>query len=153
MKYETQKNWIGEVNPNYKHGYDGTPTYKSWQSMKERCYNSNSISYKNYGAIGIEVCERWMVFENFLADMGERPEGMTLDRIDNDGNYEPINCRWATYIQQSRNRKTTRLDKSKVIRIKNLLGKKIFLREIADMFGVGISTIQDIKKGRTWREV
>lgn len=84
-----------------------TPTYKSWQGMRQRCENPKSEKYRLYGARGISVCERWRRFENFLADMGERPEGTTLDRIDPDGNYTPTNCRWADATTQSRNRRRT----------------------------------------------
>ncbi len=81
-----------------------TPTYNTWWGMKLRCLYSRHISFKNYGARGIKVCERWLKFENFLADMGERPEGATLDRFPNkDGDYEPGNCRWATRRQQQHN--------------------------------------------------
>jgi hypothetical protein len=88
-----------------KHGYYGTPTYKSWESMKARCQNPNIPDWKNYGEKGIRFCKRWEVFENFLADMGERPSGTSLDRYPNKtGNYEPNNCRWATASQQNKNR-------------------------------------------------
>lgn len=80
------------------------PEYGVWWDMKTRCFNPKCKAYKHYGGRGITVCKRWMNFENFLADMGERPEGMSIDRFpNNDGNYEPGNCRWATQQQQSEN--------------------------------------------------
>lgn len=86
-----------------------TPTYRAWRAMKYRCYVETCSFYPLYGGRGITVCDRWLEsFENFLADMGERPKepkGLSLDRIDNDGDYEPGNCRWATAKQQARNRR------------------------------------------------
>jgi hypothetical protein len=87
------------------HGMTNTPTYRSWAHMVQRCTNSNYDRYPFYGGRGITVCDRWRTFANFLADMGERPEGFTLDRVDNEGNYTPENCRWATSSQQQRNRR------------------------------------------------
>lgn len=101
--------------PNYTitHGhtrnYRSTPTWRSWSSMRQRCTNKNLPHYRHYGGRGITVCERWSVFENFLADMGERPHGTSIDRIDKDGNYEPGNCRWASNRQQQVNSRNARM--------------------------------------------
>lgn len=80
-----------------------------WNAMLRRCTNETASDYPRYGGRGITVCERWRNFHSFYADMGERPEGCSLDRIDNDGNYEPGNCRWATWIEQANNKRTNRV--------------------------------------------
>lgn len=90
---------------NLQHGYKNTPTYNSWTTMKSRCSNSKLIEFCRYGGCGVKVCERWNDFKNFLEDMGQRPEGKTLDRIDPYGDYEPKNCRWATPLEQRHNRR------------------------------------------------
>lgn len=87
-----------------------SPEFESWRAMMERCTNPNHKRWHRYGGRGITVCERWRNFANFLADMGPRPEGRTLDRYPNgDGNYEPGNCRWATVKEQNQNRVSGRL--------------------------------------------
>lgn len=91
---------------NTTHGMHKHKLYKVWSTMRHRCNNSNDPNYKYYGGRGIKVCERWDKFENFLSDMGFRPKGkMTLDRINNDGNYEPGNCRWVTHKENCQNRR------------------------------------------------
>jgi len=96
---------------NYSHGMSGTSEYKAWINMKDRCFNPNHKRYLDWGGRGITVCDRWKnSFKNFLADMGMKPSPKhSIDRIDNDGDYCPENCRWATRVEQENNKSTNRL--------------------------------------------
>lgn len=95
------------------HGKSALPEYKCWSSMRERCHNKNTVSFMDYGARGITVCERWEKFSNFLYDMGLKPSPKhTLDRINVNGNYEPTNCRWVTRLEQAQNKRIYKPNKT-----------------------------------------
>lgn len=117
-----------------KHGHRTkeatSPTYTTWSAMRKRCSDKSN---PNYGGSGIEVCERWLSFEDFFIDMGERPEGCTIDRINPDKGYFPDNCRWATSKEQARNRRTTILTE--------INGDKLMLSEVSRVYGVPMTTI------------
>lgn len=108
------KKWYKYGDPltqiNERHGMKNTPEYRTWIDMKKRCYNANSKDYKDYGQRGITVCDKWLhSFLAFYEDIGKRPVGLSIDRIDVDGNYESSNCKWSTPKEQARNRRSNRL--------------------------------------------
>ena len=129
-----------------------TPTYQSWQCMLARCRYRERDNQKKYASRGISVDPVWLSFEQFLRDMGERPPGTTLDRIDSNGNYGPHNCRWATPVQQARNRRNARLtlEQATTIAKRMLQGERAC--DLAREFGTSESLPREIHKGRTWRD-
>lgn len=133
----------GRDSPTFKHGKFGTSIYRIWACMKSRCHTATSPAYKWYGARGISVCERWRFsFENFYFDMGDRPIGLTLDRIDNNGNYEKSNCRWATPKIQARNsRNAKKLEHN---------GLFLCLPDWAELVGISVYTLKTRLK-RGWK--
>lgn len=113
--------------------------------MIERCTNQKQKSYADYGGRGISVCERWLNFKDFLADMGERPGGHTLDRIDSNGNYEPDNCRWVTSKEQNSNKSSNRYIM--------LDGERMTMTEYARRIGVRYQTVSSWLKSGKLQEV
>lgn len=109
------------------------PLYSTWQNMRSRCRNPNNPYFRNYGGRGIAICDRWESFRAFAEDMGPRPEGHTMDRIDNDGDYTPENCRWASKRDQARNQRKTLFVE--------IDGERHCVQDLADRYGVAPSTI------------
>lgn len=134
-------------------GRDYSPTWRSWQCMLARCRYPDRDPDKKYIGRGITVCRRWLSFVNFLADMGERPKGKTIDRYPNkNGNYQPGNCRWATPKEQARNRRNARLTYDQAVEVakRRLSGESA--RKIAADFGTSESLPREIAKGRSWQD-
>lgn len=103
------RNWMPAKTHGHSTNGSTSTTYNSWMNMRQRCSDPNCPKYPRYGGRGIRVCARWQRFENFLADMGEKPEGLTIGRKDNDGDYTPDNCRWEVAEQQANNKSNSRL--------------------------------------------
>lgn len=128
----------GELNPSYRHGHctrtGHSGEYSSWSKMRRRCNEPSNNRYKDYGARGIKVCERWSSFEVFLSDMGPKPSPLhSLDRIDTNGNYDPSNCRWATSKQQNNNRRDNV--------VLDVNGKRQTMTQWANETGIKVGTI------------
>lgn len=134
---------LAKGNP--KHGHasreNTSRTYRTWTNMLNRCTNPNATQFEYYGGRGITVCERWYAFENFYSDMGDRPLNTTINRIDNDGNYEPNNCEWADESVRNKNRRPFDWKPSNTLYI-SVEGTRYQLKDACVRFGVSYSAVQ-----------
>ena len=146
------------------HGMTNTATYHTWAGMIQRCNNPNFTHYKRYGGRGIKVCERWLnSFENFFKDMGEKPKGLSIERINNNKGYNPSNCKWATRKEQAQNRDFSNMSKGEshkktffkeadILKIRKLAKINNFVT-IAKIFNVKQNTISGIVNRKSWKHI
>lgn len=134
-----------------KHGHSpafgASKTYWVWAEMVARCTNEKHKRYKDYGGRGIFVCKEWRTFAGFLADMGEKPEGLSIDRIDNNGGYEPGNCRWTTVAVQNQNRRDNTLNWDLVNKLRSI---DLPYKDLEKRFGIHYGTIGKVKRNEIW---
>jgi hypothetical protein len=146
---------MAKPGPKPRHGYrrgpDGlpTPTYYSWREMKRRCTDTKGKAYETYSG---KLSDRWRSFDAFLEDMGERPEGTTLDRVDGTLGYTKENCRWATWETQMRNRAVTKLSIESAREMRHLHTSGVSMRKLGQLFGVSYPTARSVVRGELWRE-
>lgn len=138
---------------NTRHGHAAgkrTPTYSTWLNMLQRCENPKNPNYPDWGGSGIRVDERWYSFENFLADMGERPADTTLDRVERTLGYTKTNCRWATRTEQNRNRDGVKLTQELADEIREMLAGGATDKDLAALFDISAVTVRKIRYGEVW---
>jgi hypothetical protein len=138
------------------HGMTHDPRFKVWTTMRDRCENPAATSFNNYGGRGVSVCKEWKAFEGFMKweKFNEYLPGLQLDRIDNDGDYEPRNCRWVTCRENTQNTRRNKLDAEKVRDIRLLYDSGEFTQQqIANRFGVNRMTVLSVVRGKTWGNI
>jgi hypothetical protein len=143
----------GLRNSQFKHGLSRTPIYRCWNNMMRRCYDVARDDYRNYGAKGIRVCERWHHVENFVADMSPRPAGGTIERRDNLSDYSPDNCTWASRFVQATNRSTTKISVDVARAIKALAAQGMRTVDISKRLNVGYKIALSVMHGHTWKAI
>jgi len=148
------------MHPNTKHGLSGSGTYRSWNQMKQRCTNPKHHAWHRYGGKGVRVCPEWDSFEGFLKDMGERPEGTSLGRIGDVGNYEPGNCQWQTDKEQAKrgeHQNKAKLTEEQVLCIRALHTPfkqgKVHAHNIAADLAMDASTIYRVLQRKIWAHI
>lgn len=152
--FETKK----RIETHTTHGLYKHPLYVVWKNMKQRCYNPNATRYSDWGGRGISVCDEWIndfqAFYDWAVENGYK-KGLQLDRIDNDGNYEPTNCRFITLTKNIRNSRATKLNINDILEIRNakLLIPNLTMTELSKAYHVTVTTISDILKENHWRTV
>ncbi|KKN76961.1 hypothetical protein LCGC14_0364530 [marine sediment metagenome] len=135
------------------HGMSTNPIYDTWCTMIQRCTNPNNAKYKIYGERGIKVCYEWRkAFLSFYKDMGEKPDGMQIDRIDNNGDYTPENCRWTTSAENNRNKRNNVLSIKKANKIRLLYKKGMYPKEISKIMEIKHPTIESVIYHNAWEE-
>lgn len=140
----------GEKHNRFKHGMFGTPTYKSWSCMKSRCLNPNNSDFPNWGGRGITVCDEWMEFANFFRDMGVKPDGYTIERLDVNAGYCKANCTWADRVTQGRNRSFNKMNSETAALLKRRRKEGLSYEALSQEFGLSINQTGRICRGEAW---
>ena len=154
MRTYPTRNQNGNRNPNWRDGRKSHSLYLTWYRMIRRCTNTKDKNYHDYGGRGITVCDRWRNdFWAFVADMGPKPTpDHSIERQNNNGNYEPANCCWATTVVQNRNNRGTRLNTIAVADIRQRLSNGESQRSIASAFGISQASVSHVATGATWAD-
>lgn len=140
----------GEESVHFRHGMWDHPLYKTWKNMMSRCYSPNDRAFGDYGARGIGVAEEWHDIRNFVRDMGEKPLGHTIERLDNERGYSKENCAWASRTDQNRNTRKNKMTMESATEMRELRAQGAKRKELATRFGVSEATVKKVISGAYW---